>query len=167
MSLLFNIWKLLLESMGYLFSFFSRHLSIHCFRYLDTCPFFPILFFLHSHIPLSAIRKFQERHLQELGAFISNKYFCVFSQCRSKTFLVNRKHVIAYSQCRSSRKYVECMWFWSWKHDKFLNKGHKVWPNSIQTQVVYIESLSILYMALIRHCYYYKGEVYLFILLLK
>jgi hypothetical protein len=20
-----------------------------------------------------------------------------------------------------------------WEHDKFLNKGHKVWPNSIQT----------------------------------
>jgi hypothetical protein len=27
---------------------------------LDACPFFSILFFLHSHIPLSAIRKFQE-----------------------------------------------------------------------------------------------------------
>jgi hypothetical protein len=67
--------------------------------------------------------------------------------------LVDEKHVIAYSQCRSSRKYVECTWSWSWKYDKFFNKGQKIWPNSIQTQVVYVEGLSILYMALVGHCY--------------
>jgi hypothetical protein len=61
---------------------------------------------LHSHISLSAIGKFQERHLQELGAFIPNKYFCVFSQSRSKTFLVYGKHVIAYSNVGAA----ENMW---------------------------------------------------------
>jgi hypothetical protein len=53
--------------------FHGGHLSTYCFRYLDTYSFFPILFFLHSHISLSAIlEKFQEIHLHELGAFIPN-----------------------------------------------------------------------------------------------
>jgi hypothetical protein len=40
------------------FSFFhSRHLSTHCFRYLGHLSIFLILFFLHSHKPLSAIGK--------------------------------------------------------------------------------------------------------------
>jgi hypothetical protein len=51
----------------------------------------------------------------------------------------------------AAKIYVECTWSWSWEHDKFLNKGHKVWSNSIQTQVEYVEDLSILYLALVGH----------------
>jgi hypothetical protein len=100
MSLLLNTMKIFAREYGLSFSlflFYGKHLSTHCFRYLDTYPFFLYFSFLHSHISLSAIGIFQERHLQELGAFIPNKYFCVFSQCRSKTFLVGGKHMIAYS----------------------------------------------------------------------
>ena len=56
-------------------------------------------------------------------------------------FWLDRKHVVAYPQCGSSK----CMW-----SDKFLNKGHKVWPNSIQWEVVYVEGFpSLSYMALV------------------
>jgi hypothetical protein len=62
--------------------------------------------FFNIGIYLLAVITIQEKHLQELGAFIPNKIsFCVFSQYRSKTFLMDGKHECAYSQCRSSKIY--------------------------------------------------------------
>jgi hypothetical protein len=73
MSLLFNTWKLLLENMGYLFSFFSGHLSTHCFKYLDTCPFFLYFSFciaIYLFLQLENFKKDIYKNLEHL--FLTN-----------------------------------------------------------------------------------------------
>jgi hypothetical protein len=83
---------LLQEVMGYLIhlsfflSFFSGgHLSTHCFQYLGHLSIFSQLLFSFmnnsciAHASFSAIETFQERHLQELGAFIlTNIFLCLY-----------------------------------------------------------------------------------------
>jgi hypothetical protein len=50
------------------------------------------------------LENFQERHLQELGAFIPNKHLFVSSASVGvEYFGWMEKHVVAYFQCRSSR----------------------------------------------------------------
>jgi hypothetical protein len=79
-----GVWAML-----FCFNFQFGHLSIfHTF----------ILSFFNIAIYLLAVITIQEKHLQELRVFIPNKIsFCVFSQCRSKTFLMDGKHECAYS----------------------------------------------------------------------
>ena len=77
------------RSHGLSYSFFSffRHQSTHCFKYLGHLSIFSLLFLLFAfmnnsciaHASFSIIGTFQERHLQELGAFIlSNIFLCLF-----------------------------------------------------------------------------------------
>jgi hypothetical protein len=70
----------------------------------DAYPFFIILFFLHSHMPLSCNSKTLKRDIyKNLEHLFLTTSFCVFSQCKSRTFWVDGKYVVAYSYCRSSR----------------------------------------------------------------
>ena len=51
-----------------------------------------------AHASLSAIETFQERHLQELGAFYPIKHiFMSIPNVVVELFWVNGKHVVAYS----------------------------------------------------------------------
>jgi hypothetical protein len=60
--------------------------------------------FCIAHASPSAIKTFQESHLQEHGAFILNKHiFVSISSIGVEHFYVDGKHVFANSQCRSSR----------------------------------------------------------------
>jgi hypothetical protein len=57
-----------------------------------------------AYASFSAIETFQERHLQELGAFILSSIILVsIPNAGVEHFWVDGKHVVAYSLCRSSR----------------------------------------------------------------
>jgi hypothetical protein len=87
-SLLFEtLKKLLQENMGYLIYFIQAGIWVPIvFIISNTCPFFQyflFFFFMNNscitHASFSATETFQERHLQELGAFIlSNIFLCLF-----------------------------------------------------------------------------------------
>ena len=85
----FETWNNFARKHGLSYSFFSgEHLRTHCFRYLRHLSIFSILFFSSlffmnnfciAHASISTIETFQERHLQELGAFIiTNLFLCLF-----------------------------------------------------------------------------------------
>jgi hypothetical protein len=114
MSLLFEIWKLLQENMGYiihlfLLLLFQAGISVPIiFNISNLVHFFNTLSFMNNffiaHASPSTIETFQERHLQELGAFISNKHiFVSIPNVGVDHFWVDGKHVVAYPQCSSSR----------------------------------------------------------------
>jgi hypothetical protein len=82
---------------------------------------------LHSHIsPFCNWKISREDIYKRLRAFIPNKYFfCVLSQCRSKTFLNGWKNMFLRTPSVEAAGICGCMWSWSWEHDKFLNKGQQ------------------------------------------
>jgi hypothetical protein len=56
-----------------------------------------------AHASSLAIETFQERYLQELGAFVLGKLiFVSIPNVGVEYFWVDGKHVFAYSQCRSN-----------------------------------------------------------------
>ena len=141
--------------MGYLshLSFFQTGIWVPILLdILDTCPFFNIfsLSFMNNFCIAPFFFfcnwNFQERFLQELRAFILTIIFCVYSLCWSRTFLGGWKTYCSVLPVWEHQVYVECTWSWSWEHDKFLNKSHKVWLNSTPWQVVYVEGFPSLYI---------------------
>jgi hypothetical protein len=59
--------------------------------------------FCIAHASFYAIETFQERYLQELGAFILTNIFVSISSVGVEPFWVDGKHVFAYSRCRSNQ----------------------------------------------------------------
>ena len=152
--------------MGYLIHFFllffsGGHLITHCFRYLRHLSIFQYFSFYFmnnfciAHASSSAIETFQERHLQELGAFIlTNLFLYLFPNVGVEHFWVDDKHVVAQSQCRSSR------YMWS-VHDLDLDLESMI---SFSTRVIrfdqtqyndkqYMQKVFLnLYLALVGYC---------------
>jgi hypothetical protein len=96
---------------------------------------FLILYFCIATYLSLALGIWREDNYKELREFIPSKYFCGFSQCRSKKFLSGWTSMFfAYSQCRSNR------YMWSIRDlnlesmINFSTRVNKVWPNSTQIQ---------------------------------
>jgi hypothetical protein len=127
LSLLFRTWKLC-QNIWSIFSYFFLFLFFYLLGHLSI---FLILYFCIATYLSLALRIWREDNYKELRAFIPNNFFCVFSQCRSKTFLSGWTSMFfVYSQCRSSR------YMWSVRDlnlesmINFLTRVNKVWPNS-------------------------------------
>ena len=79
------------ENMGYLFLWRASEYPL--FSISRTLVHFLILFlsfmnkFCITHASFLQLKLFKRDIYQKLGAFILTNFFCVYSQCRSRTFL--------------------------------------------------------------------------------
>ena len=109
----FKTWRTTLqENMGYLcssiFSFFRRASEYPLFQISWTLvhclilSLFYLNYFCIAHASFFAIETFQERHLQELGAFILSSIFLCLFPVQEQNIFGGWKTFFVYSQCRSS-----------------------------------------------------------------
>ena len=112
----FEIWKHLLESRGYLihlFFFFRWASEYPLFQISQTLVhFFSSLFmniFCIAHTSSSIIKTFQERHSQELGAFILTNFFlCLILVQEQNIFWGGWKTCFCVLPVSAQQIYVEC-----------------------------------------------------------